>query len=244
MADPFIGEIRTVAFNYAPEGWMLCNGQVLNVNAYQALYALLGNTYGGTYPTTFGIPDLQGRSVIGVGAGLNLPVTQPGVKVGAASTQLSIDQMPPHNHVAMVSDPGHTHTSALPAHTHPFSIPCDNGSGEPGLASPVGNFLSNTSGIDANINVAIDDASAADTSGGGFPHISGTGLYSASGAGSMGNGTTGNPSATAAGPTGASATGIAVALQNTGGATPVPIQSPAMGLYFIIATLGIWPPRQ
>lgn len=64
MMDPFIGEIALVAFNFAPEGWAFCNGQTLDINSNQALFSLLGITYGGNGTTTFCLPDLRGRAAI------------------------------------------------------------------------------------------------------------------------------------------------------------------------------------
>ncbi len=63
MAEPFIGEIRCVGFNYAPQGWELCNGQLLQISLNQALYALLGQTYGGNGTTTFQLPNLNGNAL-------------------------------------------------------------------------------------------------------------------------------------------------------------------------------------
>jgi microcystin-dependent protein len=244
MADPFIGEIRAVSFNYAPEGWLLCDGSVLQINTYQALYALLGNTYGGTYPNTFALPDLRGRSIAGVGISPNANVAPIswGQKTGQSGVALSVSELPPHTHTAVINDPGHSHTSALPQHTHSFSIPCDDGTSGPTLTTPVGNFLSTTAAIDTNVNVAIADAGVANTNtnvGGPFPSVTGTGLYAASGLASMGAGTTGSASAAGGNSTGASA----VAVGATGGGGAVPTQSPALGLYYIIATAGIWPPK-
>jgi len=77
MSEPFIGEIRMVGFTYAPEGWADCDGRLLQIAQYQALYALLGTTYGGDGRTTFGLPDLRGRVPINVGQGPGLtPRTQ------------------------------------------------------------------------------------------------------------------------------------------------------------------------
>ncbi len=67
MGDWFIGEIRTVAFEYAPENWMLCNGQLLSIGQYQALFALLGTRYGGDGHNTFALPNLNGRVIVGQG---------------------------------------------------------------------------------------------------------------------------------------------------------------------------------
>src|SRR5215471_18722574 len=68
-AQPFLGEIKIVSFNFAPKGWALCNGQFLPINQNQALFSLLGTVYGGNGQTTFALPDLRGRAPIHVGAG-------------------------------------------------------------------------------------------------------------------------------------------------------------------------------
>lgn len=83
--DYYIGEVRLVAFNYAPQGWALCNGQVLPISQYQALFALIGTTYGGDGRSTFALPDLRGRLPIHVGQGANLPPFQWGQKSGMAA---------------------------------------------------------------------------------------------------------------------------------------------------------------
>jgi microcystin-dependent protein len=83
--DAFIGEIRLVAFNYAPQGWALCNGQTLPIPQYQALFALLGNTYGGDGRSNFALPDLRGRVPMHTGQGQGLPPFQLGQKSGNAT---------------------------------------------------------------------------------------------------------------------------------------------------------------
>lgn len=76
--EPFIGEIRIFAGDYAPYGWMLCNGQLLNIQQNSALFAILGTTYGGDGRTNFALPDLNGRAAIGQGAGPGLTPRYPG----------------------------------------------------------------------------------------------------------------------------------------------------------------------
>ena len=95
MAEPFLGEIRLMSFNFAPKGWALCNGQFLPINQNQALFSLLGVMYGGNGQTTFALPDLRGRTPIHLGAGF----TQ-GEKAGAETTTLNISQLPTHTHAA------------------------------------------------------------------------------------------------------------------------------------------------
>lgn len=96
--DPFIGEIRMVGFNFAPNGWALCNGQLLPIAQYTALFSLLGTTYGGNGTTTFALPDLQGRVPLHAGAGAGLPVYTLGEKAGQASVSLTTQNLPAHAH--------------------------------------------------------------------------------------------------------------------------------------------------
>jgi microcystin-dependent protein len=91
--DAFIGEIRLVGFNYAPKNWALCQGQLLPVSTNQALFSLLGTTYGGDGRTTFGLPNLNGRVPMGVGSGTPL-----GAVMGAETVALTADTMPAHLH--------------------------------------------------------------------------------------------------------------------------------------------------
>ena len=95
MATPFIGQILIFSFNFAPKGWAMCNGQLLPINQNQALFSILGTTYGGDGRTTFGLPDLRGRVPVYVGQGITL-----GEKGGEEAVTLNISQMPAHNHIA------------------------------------------------------------------------------------------------------------------------------------------------
>src|SRR5664279_5472570 len=99
--DPFLGEIRMVGFNFAPVGWFLCNGQLLPISQYQALFALIGTTYGGNGTTNFALPDLQGRAILGSsGTSGNYPA---GLKSGTTTVMLSVAQLPSHNHLIQAS---------------------------------------------------------------------------------------------------------------------------------------------
>src|SRR5438270_9103075 len=95
MAEPFLSEIRIMSFDFAPKGWAMCNGQLLPINQNQALFSLLGTTFGGDGRVNFGLPNLQGNVPIGVGSGHTL-----GEKGGTQSVTLSISQIPTHTHVA------------------------------------------------------------------------------------------------------------------------------------------------
>lgn len=103
MSDPFLGEIRIVGFTFAPVGWAMCNGALVSISQNNALFALLGTTYGGNGQTTFGLPDLQGRSPVGTGSGLGLSPISPGEKSGTESVTLTINNMPSHTHIAQVT---------------------------------------------------------------------------------------------------------------------------------------------
>ncbi len=95
MAEPFLSEIRLMSFEFAPKGWALCNGQLLPINQNQALFALLGTTFGGDGRVNFALPDLRGRVPIHVGSGHTL-----GEKAGEQAHTLSIAEIPTHTHVA------------------------------------------------------------------------------------------------------------------------------------------------
>lgn len=95
MAEPFLSEIRIMSFVFPPKGWALCNGQLLPINQNQALFSLLGTTYGGDGQTNFGLPDLRGRVPIHMGSGHTL-----GERGGEQAHTLSISEIPTHVHVA------------------------------------------------------------------------------------------------------------------------------------------------
>src|SRR5436853_5876381 len=98
MAEPFMGEIRIMSFVFAPVGWALCNGQFLPINQNQALFSLLGTTYGGNGQTTFALPDLRARTPIHMGVGHTL-----GERAGEDAHTLSLSEMPAHTHPVMAS---------------------------------------------------------------------------------------------------------------------------------------------
>jgi len=98
-----IAEVRIFAGDFAPRGWALCQGQLLNVNTNQAVFALVGTLYGGDGRNTFGLPDLRSRTVVGVGAGANLSVYTPGQKVGIEGVTLTVNQIPAHTHIATIA---------------------------------------------------------------------------------------------------------------------------------------------
>ncbi len=103
MSEPFIGEIRMFAGNFAPRGWAFCNGQLLPIAQNSALFSILGTTYGGDGRTTFALPDLRGRAPMQWGDGPGLTPRPLGEKGGAENVTLIASQMPSHNHVLSAS---------------------------------------------------------------------------------------------------------------------------------------------
>lgn len=98
MSQQFLGEVRVVSFNFPPKGWAFCNGQLLPINQNQALFALLGTTYGGNGVTTFALPNLQGRSPLHMGSAFVI-----GQNGGETAHTLSVPELPSHSHQAMAS---------------------------------------------------------------------------------------------------------------------------------------------
>jgi microcystin-dependent protein len=94
MAEPFLAEIRLFSFNFVPKGWAMCNGQLLPINQNQALFSLLGTTYGGNGQTNFALPDLRGRVPIHFGDGHIL-----GERAGTESVTITAQTMPTHAHL-------------------------------------------------------------------------------------------------------------------------------------------------
>jgi microcystin-dependent protein len=93
MSEPFLGEIKVIPWNFPPKGWTFCNGQLLPINQNQALFSILGTTYGGDGRTTFGLPNLQGRTPVHVGNGIAL-----GDVGGETAHTLNISELPAHSH--------------------------------------------------------------------------------------------------------------------------------------------------
>ncbi|MBL0386543.1 phage tail protein [Tumebacillus sp. ITR2] len=98
MSEPYMGEIRMFAGNFAPVGWALCQGQVLSIAEYDALFALLGTTYGGDGVTTFALPDLQGR--VPLQSNSTYPL---GAKAGSETVTLITNQLPAHSHAPLAT---------------------------------------------------------------------------------------------------------------------------------------------
>jgi microcystin-dependent protein len=101
--NQFVGQVIAVGFNFAPVGWVPCDGRLLSIAQYQVLYVLLGTTYGGDGINSFGVPNLQGRSPVGQGTGLGLPPVVLGQAAGTETVTLTSQQIPAHTHALMAS---------------------------------------------------------------------------------------------------------------------------------------------
>ena len=112
MAQPFVGEIRMFAGNFAPAGWMFCNGALLPISENDVLFQLIGTTYGGDGQQTFALPDLRSRVPLHIGTGTGLSSYTLGESGGVESVTLTNQQIPIHTHVPMGSNSGSAETPA------------------------------------------------------------------------------------------------------------------------------------
>jgi microcystin-dependent protein len=137
MSDPYLGEVRMFGGNFAPVGWLFCSGQLLSSSEYDALYTVLGTTYGGDGQNTFGLPDLRGRVPLHVGNGFNL-----GQSAGTEAVTLTPNQMPVHSHAFLSST--NAPNSSSPGAGVPATSPLETYGEDPPLlpynAQKVGSF--------------------------------------------------------------------------------------------------------
>jgi microcystin-dependent protein len=144
MAQPYVGEVRMFAGNFAPAGWMFCEGQLLPISEYETLFNLIGTTYGGDGQSTFALPDLRGRIPLHMGGGFTLAETG-----GVETVTLTVSQ--------------------IPAHTHAFLATSTFGS----QASPQNNVLAQTQAIkiyDSNAPTTPMAPGTTSNTGGSQPH--------------------------------------------------------------------------
>ena len=144
MSDPYVGEIRMFAANFAPAGWMLCQGQLLPISEWDMLFNLIGTTYGGDGQSTFQLPDLQGRIPVHTGNGY-----YQGATGGVETVTLTISQMPSHTHTFMA-------TTSIAAQS-----------------SPINNILAQSSAADLYLEDIVTtslDPNSISVEGGGLPH--------------------------------------------------------------------------
>lgn len=150
MTEPFIGEIRMFGGNFAPVNWAICNGALLQVSQYDALFSLLGSIYGGNGRTTFALPDLRGRMPIHSGSGPGLSPRNIGSKGGSETVSLTVNNLPSHTHVWKAS--GTAGNSGQPTEkvlaTAPNPIYVDDISSTTNMSS---SMIDNTGG-DSSVN--------------------------------------------------------------------------------------------
>ena len=111
MGTPYLGEIRMFGGNFAPQGWAFCNGQVLSIAENDALFTLIGTTYGGDGQTTFALPDLRGRAPVHMGQGPGLSNYTIGQAAGSETVTLITNQLPAHSHPPAANSSTGTSTS-------------------------------------------------------------------------------------------------------------------------------------
>ena len=171
MADPFIGEIRIFAGNYAPQDWALCDGRSLNIQGNEALYAVIGNIYGGD-AKTFKLPDLRGRVPVSMGAGAGLTPRTVGQSGGAEGVTLTAAQMPAHNHSATSSSASATFKQPASTAVGTLATPANNYIAAPASAGKALNAFSATSDTQmAGSSVSINVNTTISNTGGGQPHM-------------------------------------------------------------------------
>lgn len=148
MAEPFLSEIRIMSFVFAPKGWALCNGQLLPINQNQALFSLLGTTFGGDGRVNFALPDLRGRTPIHVGSGHTL-----GERGGEQAHTLSIAELPTHTHVWNAVNIPATTSNNNPTVTLSQSLQSNLYSAASNLQAMAPNAVSNVGGSQAHLNM-------------------------------------------------------------------------------------------
>lgn len=238
---PFVGEICTFAFNYCPQGFLPANGSLQSINTYNALFALLGNQFGGDGRTTFGLPDLRARVVAGTGTSPDTGVgtVNWGQKDGSSTVTLNANNLPQHTHPAAVAAGSLSGTASLAVSGGTVSGQTINGSvtvnalngtttttGAQATASSTANTVGKVGGLSAFYPpanpVAVPSSHNLTVSGGTI-------------SGATAGGTVTLPAT-------ASTTAVSVGA-NTTANTPVTITPARLGLTVCIATNGIWPTK-
>jgi microcystin-dependent protein len=159
MANPFLSMIEAFSFNFAPRGWALCAGQTLPINQNQALFALLGTTFGGNGQTTFNLPDLRGRLALSFGQGAGLSSYNLGAAGGEEAHQLLSSEVPSHSHTLNATNNGQSNGTNVPS----SSVLMGSGYGIE-ANNPVENIYSNAAPTIAMAAGAVGSA------GGGLSH--------------------------------------------------------------------------
>jgi microcystin-dependent protein len=160
MATPYLSEIKIVSFNFAPKGWALCNGQLLPINQNQALFSLLGTTYGGDGRVNFALPNLQGCIPVHMGSGFTL-----GQRGGESAHTLIQSEMPAHIHPLMADGTAGSGTSNTPDPSGGKVLGVSSGTG----GTPAVPFAANIYNSGSNNMVAMDSRVLTSV-GGSQPH--------------------------------------------------------------------------
>ena len=145
--DPFLGEIQMVGFNFAPVGWAMCDGSLLPISQYDALFSLLGTTYGGDGRVNFALPNVQGRVPNHMGAGFTL-----GEIGGETAHTLNTSEMPAHNHVPLGNKTNPPTSASAAGHLWGFVGDEYATTGQNGAMNPAG--ITNTGGSQAHENMS------------------------------------------------------------------------------------------
>ena len=225
--DPMLGMIYLVPFNWAPSGYLMCQGQSLSISQYQALFTLLGTTYGGNGSQTFGLPNLQGRVPLGFGtsaSGTSYPLGQ---AVGTEKATLSVANLPTHAPSATFTPTTGSQSVTIPATTGNLTVGV--------TVNATGNLAANA--VPSSTNAMLSAASGSTklygpTATSNLVPLAGT---SAS--------VTGTASTAASSVNVTTVTGGSVTIAPVGGNQPVSTLPPVLALNFIIAMQGIYPSR-
>lgn len=242
--DPYIGSVCTFAMDWCPRDYLPADGRMLQVSQNQALFALIGNRYGGDGRTTFALPDLRGRSPVGIGQGQGLAPVAQAQKIGQAEVMLTAAQtpLPPHTHAA---------TFAATTGTASITLPATPGSLQVTAALPVSPDVGTVSGGTVALGAGQNGYLAGVSGTTGVDNVTFTGPYTGTQPGGNAaylpalvkvSGTPAIPSTTVQV---ATVTGGTVAVQPAAGAATaaVPTQSPALGVSMCIAVNGLFPTR-
>ena len=157
---PFVGQIEIFGGNFAPLGWEFCKGQLLPISEYEVLYVLLGTTYGGDGVNTFAVPDLRGRSAVGMGQGPGLPYQPLGAAMGQEQVTLIQTQMPSHSHSLLVSNGDGASNDPSAASLAKSSVVIQRGA----------NPIPTNSYTNASANAAMGPSSISPFNGSNLPH--------------------------------------------------------------------------
>ncbi|MCF4124575.1 phage tail protein [Methylobacterium sp. SyP6R] len=225
--EAFLGTILTVGFNFPPNGWAQCQGQLLPINQNTALFSLFSTYYGGNGTTTFGLPDLRSRIPLGVGQGSGLQNYSIGMPTGTETTTLTVANMPMHTHQATFAPTTGSQNITIPAQTGPLNVALNVASGS------------------GSVNPGAGTVLAAGTSTGkiytAYPPASPATMTTLNAASITVSGTPAIPEQTVAVNT---VTGGTVTNAVAGGNQGFTNLQPSLALNFIVALTGIYPSRQ